>query len=145
MNIEIILVDENAGVDESILDYKVVREYKLRENDGYIIAIGDNDRRKELFDCLLRQNKGKCVSVTARDSHVGLGAHIGVGTFIAPYAYIGSEVKISDNAIINSGGVIEHEVIVGNHTHIAPTLQFVGVPRLVITFFVEPEVRLLIS
>lgn len=125
-NIKIVLVDENAGVDESILDCKVVQEYELGENDGYIIAIGDNERRKELFDCLLRQNRGRCVSVIATDSHVGLDAHIGAGTFIAPYAYIGPQVRIGNNVIINSGSVIEHEVIVGNHTHIAPHTTICG-------------------
>lgn len=126
INIEIVLVDENAGINEIVLDCKVTQKYELRELDGYIIAIGDNSRRKELFDYLLKQNRGKCIVVISRDSNIGLDAQIGAGTFIAPYAYIGPQVRIGNNVIINSGSVIEHEVIVGNHTHIAPHTTICG-------------------
>ena len=126
LNIEIVLVDENAGVDEYVLDCKVIREYELQEKDSYIIAVGDNGKRQELFNYLLEQNKGKCIAVISKDSHIGLDVQIGTGTFVAPYSYIGPKVRIGDNVIINSGSVVEHEVIVGNHTHIAPHATICG-------------------
>lgn len=130
LNAEIALIDKNATMDELVLDCKVIQRYELREKDGYIIAIGDNSRRRELFDYLLKQNRGKCIAVISRDSNIGLDAQIGTGTFIAPFAYIGPEARIGDNAIINSGSIIEHEVIVGNHTHIAPSATICGRTRI---------------
>lgn len=126
LNIEIIMVDDNAAIDEYILGCKVVQEYILSENDGYIVAIGDNATRKDFYNLLIGRKTGCCMAVVSRESHIGLEAQIGQGTFIAPHSYIGPQVKIGDNTIVNSGSVIEHEVMVGNHTHIAPHATICG-------------------
>lgn len=130
LNIEIILVDDNAAVDEYILGCKVVQEYILNENDGYIVAIGDNARRKDLYNLLIDRMIGCCIAVVSRESLVGMEVQIGMGTFIAPHCYIGPQVKIGNNTIVNSGSVIEHEVMVGNHTHIAPHVTICGRTRI---------------
>lgn len=124
--IDIILVDENAGRDENILNCKAVREYELKDNDGYIIAIGDNARRRELYNCLINRRIGHCISVISKYAHVGICAKIGNGTFVASNAYIGPQAEIGNNVIINTGSVIEHEVKIGDNTHIAPNTTICG-------------------
>ena len=59
---EIILVDEEAKRNEVIMGCKVEQRYELKECDGYIIAIGDNKKRKALFDGFGDRDIGYCIS-----------------------------------------------------------------------------------
>lgn len=119
-DMKIVLVDKNAQKNEIILGCRVERQYELKEEDGYIIAIGDNNKRKEIYLGLVSKNAGCCVSVVSLHARVGMETQIGKGTFVASNVYIGPQVKIGDNSILNTGSVIEHEAKVGNSTHIAP-------------------------
>lgn len=117
---EILFADNNAKPDEKIMGFPVVYDYNLRGDWKYIIAVGNNAARKEIFDGLQNRQKGKCISVVSHLAHIGQEAEIGIGTFFAPYAYVGPQAEIGDNVIINTGSIVEHEVVIGNHTHIAP-------------------------
>lgn len=125
-NAEIILVDDNATKDEIIMGADVLEHYQLGRKDKYIIAIGDNDKRSNLYNMLKGRNCGEDVSVVSDYALLGVEAKIGTGTFIAPYAYIGPQVKVGVNTIVNTGSIIEHETIIGNHTHIAPHATVCG-------------------
>lgn len=124
--VEIILLDSNAKQGEIILGCKTVLEYELREMDCYIIAIGDNKTRFELYQKLNRDQKGRYISVISKHSSVGMETIIGKGVFIGANAYIGPQAEIGDNTIINTGSIIEHEAKIGNHTHIAPHATICG-------------------
>lgn len=130
MNTGILLVDENARPNEYILGCKVECEYEISKNDRYIIAIGDNVKREEVYKQLSDKQVGHCISVVSEYSYIGSGVEIGEGTFIAPNTYIGPLVKIGNNTIINTASVIEHEVIIGNNTHIAPQSTICGRTRI---------------
>lgn len=121
----IILVDENAKRNEKIMKCICLNEYDLLGDDEYIIAIGDNLKRKELFD-KYKYSNAKCVNVISKTALLGAGCKIGEGVFIAANAYIGPLVSIGDNCIINTGCVVEHEVVVGKHTHLAPNSTICG-------------------
>lgn len=125
-DIEMLLVDENAKDNEIILGCRAERTYRLQENDAYIVAIGDNIKRKQLYDYLKNIQIGCCISVVSIYSHIGLGSRIGRGTFVAANAYIGPQAEIGDNVIVNTGSIVEHEVMIGNHTHIAPNATICG-------------------
>ena len=127
---QILLIDENAEADEYVMGCKVQRDYEVKEADEYIIAVGDNGRRRKIYDYLKNNFQGKCVPVISDLACIGIKAYIGSGTFIAPYAYIGPQAKIGCNTIINTGSVVEHEVIIGNHTHIAPHATICGRTRI---------------
>lgn len=125
-DIDIIMVDKNAKVEESILSCYVKSEYALQENDNYIIAIGDNKKRKILYQQFIKEGKGHCVSLVSLYSNIGIETRIGKGTFVAPNVYIGPQVEIGNNTIVNTGSIIEHEVHIGDHTHIAPGVTICG-------------------
>ena len=125
-NMEILLVDENACNGEVIMGCKVVRDYKLGKNDGYIIAVGDNEERARLCQLISKQHRGHCISVVSRYSCIGKESEIGFGTFISANTYIGPLAKIGNNSIVNTGSIIEHETIVGNNAHIAPGATICG-------------------
>lgn len=123
---EIYLVDDNAHNNESIMGCRVKQSYSLKEEDSFIIAVGDNKRRKKLYDLLMSIHTGNCISIISRRSHIGMEAEIGVGSFIAPGAHVGPQAKIGDNCIINTGSIIEHETIIGNNVHVAPHTTICG-------------------
>lgn len=123
---EILLVDHNARDDETILGFKTQRQYMLNANDDYIIALGDNNTRAQLYHKLSDMQLGHCISVISTFAHLGLNTKIGLGTFVAPNVYIGPQATIGNNTIINTGSIVEHEVSIGNNTHIAPHATICG-------------------
>lgn len=116
-NKEIILVDENANDGEEILGCKVFKSYELKENDSYIVGIGDNQRRKKVFQKLSKMKTG--LTVISSSADIGVGVSVDAGVFVAANVYIGPCCKVGTNTIINTGSIIEHETIIGDNTHIA--------------------------
>ena len=95
-----------GGDGEKILGCSVKREYTLLENQGYIVAIGDNLKRKKLYETLLRGQAGKPESVISEQADIGWKAKIERGTFVASGTHIGPEAWIGEDTIINTGSVI---------------------------------------
>ncbi len=124
--IEVILIDDCAKQGESILGCQVAKTYIPNENDYHIIAIGDNDKRKEMYLKLEKNNDYHFISIIAVNANLGMNVKIGSGCFIAQGAYLGPQSIIGDNTIINTGAIIEHEVKIGSHTHIAPNTTICG-------------------
>lgn len=119
-------MDSGAKEKEIILGCRVEQRYEIDANTGYIIAIGNNQKRCDLYQQMKVKCKGYCISLIARRTYVGRRVKIGEGTFIASNAYIGPQAEIGNNTIINTGSIIEHEVRIGNHTHIAPNATICG-------------------
>lgn len=106
---------------------QAVRSYILREDDRCIVAVGDNDKRRMIFEKLIESGlKEKIISVITPSALVGEEVQVGVGTFIASNAYIGPLARIGSNTIINTASVIEHEVAIGEHSHMAPNTTVCG-------------------
>lgn len=122
----IILVDENAQKEEIILGCRTESGHDLKEKEAFIVAVGDNGRRKKIYEELRKEHNGYCISIISKYASIGMDAKIGNGIFIAQNAYIGPQAEIGDNTIINTGSIIEHEVVVGSHTHIAPNATVCG-------------------
>ena len=59
-DMDILFADNNAKIDEKIMGFPVVYNYDLYEDWNYIIAIGDNDKRRKIYDNLQNIKKGKC-------------------------------------------------------------------------------------
>ncbi|MGR1327655.1 NeuD protein, partial [Streptococcus agalactiae] len=95
--------------------------------DAVFITIGDNAKRKELFeyvakdyyDCIINIISPNALVLTP-DSICGRGIFIGFG------AFIGSKVKLFDNNVVNTGALIEHHTVVESHCNIAPNATING-------------------
>lgn len=88
-------------------------------HDALIVAIGDNDTRRRLFERYRAQGErfGTArhpAAIVADDVVVGEGAMILAG------AILNAGVRVGDNAIVNTGAIVEHHVVVGDHSHVAP-------------------------
>lgn len=126
----ILIVDDNAKLNEKIMGVSVVRDYILQKDNKYIVAVGNNEERKGIYDKLKYWPDGECISIVSHLSYIGKETDIGRGTFIASYAYVGPQVKIGSGTIINTGSIVEHETVVGNYSHIAPHATVCGRVRL---------------
>ncbi|MCS6823318.1 MAG: acetyltransferase [Cytophagaceae bacterium] len=94
-----------------------------RSDYDCIIAIGDNSKRKDVFDSL---KDVKYTNIISPISYVSNSASIKEGSFVAHSAHVGPDVIIGVNCIINTKAVIEHEVQIGNHVHISPSATICG-------------------
>jgi sugar O-acyltransferase (sialic acid O-acetyltransferase NeuD family) len=95
------------------------------EHDLIIVAIGDNARRKQVFDLLtdLGEEFATAIHPTAI---ISPSAKIGVGTMICAGAIVNPEASIGDNVILNTGATIDHHNQIEDHVHIAPGVNLGG-------------------
>ncbi len=117
-----IFVDENARENEKIFGFPVFQSISLKGRP-FFFAIGDNSRRKKIYQAI---GADQLISVISPLAHVGQKASYGKGVFIGNFSHVGPEAAIGNNTIINNGAIIEHEVVIGEHTHIAPQAVISG-------------------
>jgi acetyltransferase EpsM len=95
----------------------------------FIIAVGDNERRKKIFDTLDLPNEFYLTLVHPK-AFVSTSSLIGDGTVIMANVVVNSGAIIGDQAIINSGAIIEHDCKVGRFSHISPNATLTGAVRV---------------
>jgi UDP-N-acetylbacillosamine N-acetyltransferase len=119
----IVFFDSNAKEKGSLYGFDIVNSFPESFKAPIIIAIGDNNIRKRIFDKSSGMKFGKVCSSKA---YISERSKLGEGVFVANFCHIGPEAEISDNTIINNGAIVEHEVKIGKHCHIAPNATISG-------------------
>ncbi len=107
-----------------VYPFKKVENF-YKENFDFFIAIGDNMIRESILKSL---SKYKCnfVNILHPKAFIDNYSNIGIGNFVGQFSNIGACAKIGDFNIINTYGNIEHEVIMGNFNHLAPSSTICG-------------------
>ena len=110
LQIKGILVDDikdyyDLNVDERYLG-KII-DYKLKEDDLLLIAIGENPGRKKILEYFNRK-KANFFTLIHETTIVHPSANIGEGCIIGPFSIIGSNVSIHSNTFINKYCNIGH-------------------------------------
>jgi acetyltransferase EpsM len=95
------------------------------EHDRIIIAIGDNARRKQIFESLKQQGEQFATAIHPT-AIIAPSAKIGMGTMICAGAIVNPEASIGDNVILNTGSTIDHHNQIEDHVHIAPGVHLGG-------------------
>ncbi|QTU83029.1 acetyltransferase [Carnobacteriaceae bacterium zg-C25] len=99
--------------------------------DAVFITIGDNAKRKEIFDGLKEKYYDALINIISERSSVLTAESIqGRGIFVGFGAFIGSKVKINDNTVVNTGALIEHHTEISPHCNIAPNATINGTCHL---------------
>ena len=84
------------------------------------IAIGDNLKRKKIYN-LLKQNKKISFPNLIYDESLKLNfVKIGFGNLIMPGCFINNDVKIGNFCVLNTGSIIEHDCKIGSFNSISP-------------------------
>ncbi len=89
------------------------------EHDGIVIALGNNELRKRIFNELNAAGE-KLFTVIHPAAIIAPDVKIGEGCMILAGAVINTQAVIKDGTIINTNSTIEHHNVVGPHAHIAP-------------------------
>lgn len=116
--------------DEEILGVPVIGGMELLaaldcREISLAVAVGDNALRKELLEKALE--KGFSLpNIVHPTACISINVDIGVGNYVGAMAHVGPCVNIGDGNIVNTFSNIEHEAMVGNYCHIAPSAVLCG-------------------
>jgi acetyltransferase EpsM len=94
-------------------------------HDAVIVAIGDNDIRRSVFDALER--RGERFAVARHPSAIiARGVSIGRGTVVCAGTIVNTATGIGANVILNTGCSIDHHSQIADHVHIGPGVRAGG-------------------
>jgi len=101
---------------------KIFNEVKDLPNNNLhaIIAIGNNFKRKKIFNEIKKKNFLKWVSITSKDSIINNNVKIGNGSFIASGVTINNDSVIGQHCIINTNSSIDHDNQFNDFSSCAP-------------------------
>jgi sugar O-acyltransferase (sialic acid O-acetyltransferase NeuD family) len=120
------LVGLPSEVGSKILDYSVLGTDEdlpmlLRECPNALIAIGQiktPEPRISLFDLMQKNNCALPVIVSPR-AYVSSHSALGAGTIVMHGAVVNAGAVVGKSCIINSQSLVEHDVVIADHCHIA--------------------------
>jgi sugar O-acyltransferase (sialic acid O-acetyltransferase NeuD family) len=92
---------------------------------SYMGAKVDLKLRKKIIN-YYKKNKYNFLTTISPDSYVSNEGRIEEGTFIAPGAKVISNAKILKFCSVNTGAIIEHDVILHNNVQISPGVIICG-------------------
>jgi UDP-perosamine 4-acetyltransferase len=95
------------------------------EADGFIVAVGDNATRAQLFDTYLSEGLSPA-SVVEPSAILAESVEVGAGSFVAAGVVVNIDAHIGQNAILNTGCTVDHDCVIGDHTLIGPTSSLCG-------------------
>ena len=127
-------LDDNKEKGTKIIgDYEVIGDLNNRftialNNDyEFIIAIGDNQRRKEIVKKSLNIKYYTAIHPTAI---TGMQVNIGEGTVIMANTCINPNTNIGKHCIINTGSVVEHDNCLDDYIHVSPNATLCGTAKV---------------
>lgn len=127
-------LDDNKENGATVIkNYKVIGGSNNRfamaitkENVEFVIAIGDNQKRKEISN----SPNLKFYTAIHPSAQIGLDVRIEEGTVIMANSCINSSAKIGKHCIINTGAIIEHDNIIEDYVHISPNATLGGTVKI---------------
>ncbi len=116
--------DDNKPLGSKILGHYVIVStitdlvYDCQTDfDYYVVAIGNNAIRKQVFDSLSKTFQ--TTNIIDPQAMVSSHASLQNGNIVLAGAVINAHATIGQNCIINSQALIDHDTKVANHCHIA--------------------------
>ncbi|CAN5412115.1 acetyltransferase [soil metagenome] len=115
--------DDNIAPGKIIIDkYVVVARAEEIEKiktlaEYFIVAIGNNEIRKKIFETFSEILKP--ATVIHPFTSISPFAKIGKGVVILAGAVVSANAQIGDDCIINVQSLVDHDSIVGKHSHIS--------------------------
>ena len=113
-------------VGSRVFDYPVLGTDEdlpvlLRECPNALIAIGQiktPDQRIRLFD-QIKKNGCALPTIVSPHAYVSPHATLDTGTIVMHGAIINAGAVVGKNCIVNSQSLVEHDVVIADHCHIA--------------------------
>lgn len=93
------------------------------EYDSMIVAIGNNETRKNVAGKYKRMEFATVIAATAI---IAEDVPIGEGTVVMANTVIHPNVQIGEHCIINTSAIVEHDCRIGDYSHISPAAVLTG-------------------
>jgi sugar O-acyltransferase (sialic acid O-acetyltransferase NeuD family) len=115
------LDDDSALLGRQLLGVSVLGPIEAAKNmdASCVVAIGDNQRRKQVVD-LLRLPAQRYAAVIHPRATVSVYAKVLPGAMILAGAVVGPQAVVGSHSIINHASSVDHHDIVGDYVHVAP-------------------------
>lgn len=88
-------------------------EHLASQYDAVFVAIGNNEKRRELLDRV-----EKPITLIHPAAYISPSATIGAGSIVLPGAIVHTGVRIGKGCIISIGALVDHNAVVGDYCHI---------------------------
>lgn len=111
------------------IGYEREAAFEWRYDVAYILGVGDNSIRAEMWDRVEKKG-GQLATIVHPQALISTYSSIGTGTFIARGAAINPNTTIGKGAIINTGAIVDHDCLIGDFVHIAPGTTLAGSVRI---------------
>ncbi len=93
---------------------------KIKENTNIFIAIGENSKRRKIFNLLKKKKKNNFPNIFYEKNKLLKNIKFGIGNLVMPGCIINNDVKIENFCILNTGSIIEHDCKIGSFNSISP-------------------------
>lgn len=113
------------GGRSELLGIQVVGDARGVEADGFIIAIGDNEKRAAVFAEHVARGL-RPLAVVHPSAVIADGVVIGEGTLVAAGVIVNVDASVGRNAILNTGCTVDHDCVIGDHALIGPGANLCG-------------------
>ncbi len=120
-----------AGTACGVWDVPVLRTdeeaLRLAEVSGAALAlgIGDGSTRLHALEMVLAAGL-PAPALVASTATVSTTAFLGAGVAVLEHAHVGPGAHLDEAVLVNTAGVVEHDVVVGRGTHVAPSAVLLG-------------------
>ncbi|MDE6300842.1 MAG: acetyltransferase [Muribaculaceae bacterium] len=121
-------LDDNASALDDYKGYpsviSSVEAYEPKENDVFIVALGDVKYKKKYID-ILNSKGANFYSLIHKDAYISPNTTIGKGCIVCAYVRISCDVEVGDYNTFQPFSVVGHDVKIGNGCHFN-TYSFMG-------------------
>jgi sugar O-acyltransferase (sialic acid O-acetyltransferase NeuD family) len=122
------LDDDPRQQGGQVLGYPVlgaIATWSRHRVDGLVVAVGDNRRRKALYEHLTEQG-AVLINVLHPRAVIGRGVALGRGIVAFANVVINADSAIGDDVILNTACTVDHDCLVDAHAHLAPGVRLAG-------------------
>ncbi len=102
-----------------------ITDYKIRENDVFICAVGDGDGREAVVKRIINLG-GDFINLIHKTAIIQGEVEFGNGIFIGPYTVVGDHVKIGNHVMLNTHSSIGHDAVIGDYSCIMSYVDITG-------------------
>lgn len=116
---------ERPGAESDACSYPVVGcdddIPRLVADHSFIISLGSiaDPSRRVAIARLVEEAGGQFARVVASTARLSPHAQLGPGSVLLHHALVNAGAEVGSNCIINSGAIVEHDVKVGDFTHVS--------------------------
>lgn len=126
LNYEAIAFYDDTITEEKILfdkpvinDKRKIKNY-LKNDVEFVVAIGDNFKRKKFVESLNKEFTLKYATLVDPDAIVSKRSRINSGTVVMPGAIVSVSCEIGCHCIVNTGSQLDHDCSMSDYSSLGP-------------------------